>query len=485
MSDSGESETLPLNSAKLGSKGTNKISMLIKNLIPKRNTQPFELDSTDAILVLLFTAIGMLTRVFRLQAPNTVVFDEVHFGNFTNWYLRGQYFHDIHPPLAKLIMASAASFAGYKGEYKFEQLNNQKYPSMTYVALRLTPIFFGAVCVPMSYLVARAMNCKHFTSFVAATCVACELTFIIEARHILSDSILHFFSMLSILSIYLHDRYETWVSFLFMCSALGLVSSCKYTAGGIVLLAITKQLLMKDDRQFALIRVFIIIFFVVFIHFCVFAIHLSSLPYYPENPDQFVPKCINDSLIDKMNPDWERRNKAPSMIIRIITLILYMQFTNMNVGFKHPYASRWYDWPLFTGRWVLYWTENGRHLICMGNVLVWWSVFAAIIGSFVAKFFNTIDREGFDNLLGYLFSFLPFALIPRDTFLYHYAIPLMFGIFALVILLERQFSPKITGFLLSLVCFLAIFGFFMWCPWVYALTTPDFQFMVWNENWRR
>ncbi|EAY18464.1 Dolichyl-phosphate-mannose-protein mannosyltransferase, putative [Trichomonas vaginalis G3] len=484
MSDSSDIESLPHSSGIQNQRGFNKLKQVLSQVIPKRNTKSFDLDSTDAILVLLFTAIGMLTRVFRVQAPNTVVFDEVHFGNFTNWYLRGQYFHDIHPPLAKLIMASVASFAGYKGDYSFEKLNGQKYPSMTYVALRLTPIFFGAACVPMAYLAARAMNCGHFTSFGAATCIACELTYIIEARHILTDSILHFFSMLSILSIYIHDRYENWVSFLFMCTSLGLVASCKYTSGGIVLLAIAKQFLLKDDIEFKIIRTVIIVYTVAFVHFAIFAIHLSSLPYYPENPNVLIPKCINESLIDKMNPDWELRNKAKPMIFRIISLILYMQFSNFNVGYGHPYASKWYQWPLFTGRWVLFWTENGKHLICMGNVLIWWPVFGSIIGSLIAKFFNTLDAEGLDMLLGYLFSFLPFALIPRDCFLYHYAIPLMFGIYELVILIERQFSPAFTGFLLTLICFLAIFGFFLWCPWVYALTTPDFEFMVWNNKWR-
>lgn len=460
-----------------------KLRKLVNNLIPKRNTRKFELDTTDSVLVLFFTAIGMLTRIFRIQSPNTAVFDEVHFGNFTNWYLRGQYFHDIHPPLGKLIMAAVASFAGYQGEYQFEQLTDKKYPTMTYVALRVTPAFFGALCVPLSYLTARAMGCRHFASFVAGILTASELMLIVEARFILSDSILHFFSCLSVFSIYLHDRVENWVTFFFQCICLGLVASCKYTSGGIVVLALVKQFLMKDSKRFALIRCMIIVFFVGIIHFSVFAIHLSALPYIPENHVS-MPYSINQSLVVKMNPDWEQRNKAPPMILRIISLIIYMFYTNALVGYSHPYASPWYSWPLFNSHWVLFWTSEGKHVICMGNVLLWYPVFIGVIGNIIRKLFNSCDGESFEILLGYLFSYLPFALVPRDCFLYHYAIPILFGIWGLVLFIERQLSATVRGFMFCLVSSMAVFGYFLWCPWAYALTTPDFNFMVWNNKWR-
>jgi dolichyl-phosphate-mannose-protein mannosyltransferase len=126
-----------------------------------------------------------------------VVFDEVYFGNFTNWYLQGSYFTDIHPPLAKLIMALVAWFAGYKGNIMFSAIGDDaKYPTMEYVLLRVTPAFFGALCVPLIYFSMRSMVCSQFASFIASILVMSDLMLIVEARHILSDGILHFFSCL-------------------------------------------------------------------------------------------------------------------------------------------------------------------------------------------------------------------------------------------------------------------------------------------------
>jgi dolichyl-phosphate-mannose-protein mannosyltransferase len=44
--------------------------------------------------------------------------------NFTNWYLHGNCFTYIRPPLAKLIMTLVAWFACYKGEIHFSEIGN-------------------------------------------------------------------------------------------------------------------------------------------------------------------------------------------------------------------------------------------------------------------------------------------------------------------------------------------------------------------------
>jgi dolichyl-phosphate-mannose--protein O-mannosyl transferase len=137
------------------------IRMVIRGwskLFPDTPSQPFTLDAIDCILILLLTALGMLTRIFRLEYPPYIVFDEAYFRNFMNWYLSGDYFSDIQPALAKLIMSAVAYCANYKGDINFEQLGDTgRFPHMGYVALRLTPAFFGALCGPLTYFAMRAM----------------------------------------------------------------------------------------------------------------------------------------------------------------------------------------------------------------------------------------------------------------------------------------------------------------------------------------
>ena len=467
-----------------------KFIYIYRNLFTGLKKSPLKLDTTDSVALIFFMAVGMMTRLFRIQFPQEVVFDEVHFGNFTNWYIRGQYFHDIHPPLAKLIMAGVAKFAGYNGEYNFGSVT--QYPSMTYVTLRITPAFFGALCVPLTYLVMRTLHTRHFAATIAAFMVLFDVMLIIEARHILSDGILHFFSCLAIFSIFLFERYPNIFALAFEGFCLGCVASCKYTSGGIVLLAFLRQFDLSNILQFlrnplqqlpSFARCIILTFIIIAIHFMCFWIHLSVLPYYPESPVG-MPDCIRKSLVDKSKPDWNVRKNAPSMLKRIISLIFYMHAGNMKVGHSHPYASPWYSWPLATGKWLLFWTKDGKHLICMGNILLWWPVFLSIFLD-VFRIFSTKDynSEVSATFFGYFLSLLPFMLIPRDLFIYHYAIPLIFGIAHLNLFIERFLPPVSRGFFYMLFVFMAGFGYIKWNPWAYGLTTPDFRFLVWNSNW--
>jgi len=52
---------------------------------------------------LTLTVIAAFTRYWRLDRPPAVVFDEHHFGRFTNQYWKGEYFFDIHPPLGESL----------------------------------------------------------------------------------------------------------------------------------------------------------------------------------------------------------------------------------------------------------------------------------------------------------------------------------------------------------------------------------------------
>ena len=49
-------------------------------------------------------------------------FDEVHFGKFASKYIKTQYFVDVHPPLAKLLITLAAFIFGYDGHFDFKDI---------------------------------------------------------------------------------------------------------------------------------------------------------------------------------------------------------------------------------------------------------------------------------------------------------------------------------------------------------------------------
>ena len=48
----------------------------------------------------LIFAVALFTRFYRLDCPPGVVFDESHFGRFTNQYTAGEYYFDVRRALA-------------------------------------------------------------------------------------------------------------------------------------------------------------------------------------------------------------------------------------------------------------------------------------------------------------------------------------------------------------------------------------------------
>ena len=55
----------------------------------------------DALLLAVLTLLAGLLRSYKIWHPDQVVFDEVHFGKFAAYYIRREYFFDVHPPFAK------------------------------------------------------------------------------------------------------------------------------------------------------------------------------------------------------------------------------------------------------------------------------------------------------------------------------------------------------------------------------------------------
>jgi hypothetical protein len=78
----------------------------------RRHELPFGLPEWPTMHLVVFV-LALVTRYYRLGDPRGVVFDEHHFGRFTNQYMRGTYFFDIHPPLGKLVFYLTAKIVGY------------------------------------------------------------------------------------------------------------------------------------------------------------------------------------------------------------------------------------------------------------------------------------------------------------------------------------------------------------------------------------
>ncbi|RDB20321.1 Dolichyl-phosphate-mannose--protein mannosyltransferase 1 [Hypsizygus marmoreus] len=186
-------------------------------------------------LLFFIVLVAAGVRLFRLSKPNSVVFDEVHFGKFASKYIKTQYFVDVHPPLAKLLITLAAFVFGYDGQFDFKDIG-KIYERVPYVAMRMVPASLGVATVPLAYLTLRALDCRATTALLASLFITFENGLVTQSRHILLDSPLIFFTALTVFlwcGFYNEDKHEpftaSWWTWLTLTGlSLGAVVSCKW-----------------------------------------------------------------------------------------------------------------------------------------------------------------------------------------------------------------------------------------------------------------
>ena len=114
------------------------------------------------------------------------------------------------------------------------------------------------------------------------------------------------------------------------------------------------------------------------------------------------------------------------------------------LGMDHPFYSPWYEWPVI-GKPMYYATESYHaagaairySIFCFGNPAVWWGGLAAIllcIGRWIREKHYLVPggdtrwhilSEGYEGKYGFTFlglmaQYLPWVLVPRGTYIYHY-----------------------------------------------------------------
>ncbi|GAA99268.1 glycosyltransferase family 39 protein [Mixia osmundae IAM 14324] len=176
-------------------------------------------------------------RLWHLDRPSSVVFDEVHFGGFASKYLKSKFFMDVHPPLAKLLITLAGFVSGFDGNFDFKEIGmSYKEMRVPYIAMRMLPATLGIMLVPLAYFTLRILACRPTTALMASLLVTFENGLITQSRHILLDSPLIFFTALTAFAwcgFAKEDERRSftpiWWSWLtFTGVALGAVVSCKW-----------------------------------------------------------------------------------------------------------------------------------------------------------------------------------------------------------------------------------------------------------------
>lgn len=498
----------------------------------------------DYIMMFLFTLLGVCTRAYLVEHPNSIVFDEEHFGKFLSWYITGEYFFDIHPPIAKLILAAVGYYAGYDGSHLFNHQGEIFPDHVPFYILRLVPALVGALVVPLTYAACRLFGASPTLAALGAWFVLFDNVLLGECRYIVTDAFLFLFDTLCLFATALvaQVRPGTWLyrpSVFLVGIAVGCAMSVKYTAAGIVGTVAVHQLFLAG-RELAAVshkrggfsrwllvvleRAVIIALTAGVIFIGCWMLHFYYLPYGGTGND-FHSTPFKAMLIEKETGLPVAKSKTPmfSFFQRFSELSRTMHNANMGIMTKHPFASYWYQWPVATTKSLLMWQETykgkvGMWLWLIGNPVVWISSFvlgvvaaAFLIVSSLMLVLSTPRDDGPETVLlasftrlwlpicalavGWLGNVVPFALVPRETWLYHYAPGLIVAIMLMSVALESfqqllrvKFREVFFLYRLLLVfLFVAVAAMFAYLSsWVYAipLLESEKNDMFLFDSWR-
>jgi dolichyl-phosphate-mannose-protein mannosyltransferase len=453
--------------------------------------------------LVLLILIAADTRLTAISHPRAIVFDEVYFREYALRYLDGSYFFDLHPPLGKLLLAGWAKLFGITATAQSHD------PA---VALRVLPALAGTALVAVFYLFLRELTASRSVATFGATLLLLDNAILVESRFILIDSMLLLFG-LGALTLYLASRQHTgrmhWIMLSSSAVLAGMAASTKWTGltalGVIGLVWFARSVRHRVKWRRALPQAAVLIVAPAVVYVSVFAIHFQLLPHSGPG-DAFMSPRFQSTLVGSANYDPAARMSFTDKFIELNKAIRNYELSLDNS--KHAYRSTWLSWPVLK-RPVYYWTDghktNGtqEYIYLQGNPIIWWGLLAGV-AVVVLGWLRRPDlferHRGALSFLGiaWVANFLPFVLIKRPMFLYHYFFSFTYCLAAVSIGLGVlagwmtdgetlwRFPARWSRALYWSILGLALAGFVFFAPISYGLPLSDNGLFdrIWLHSWR-
>jgi dolichyl-phosphate-mannose-protein mannosyltransferase len=432
--------------------------------------------------LVVLCALAALTRFWALFTPNAVVWDEMLYEEYVSHYFSGTFYFNLHPPVAKLLLALAARMLGISGE-------TLAVPDPA-VALRILPALAGALIVPVFWLLLRQLGASRRVAFLGALLLVLDTAMVAVSRLILIDSMLILF-MLGAITSYLAARTRTgkakWIFIALSGLLAGLAVGTKWTGlsalGMIGILWLMRAVARAPRRELAA-EAAIIGAASSLVYVGSFAVHFALLPMSGPG-DGMVSERIQAGLLRSR---YHNANAYPSFAGKFIDLHVAMQKGNAEfVAITHEGASPWWSWPILKHPlyiWRSGTLPDGRtgRLMIEGNVVIWWGILLAVGALAVAALALArlrarlvAQREALLVLLaGWLMNFLPFIAIDRVLFLHSYFPAMIFslGLAVVGVTALTGDTPRATRAWWSFAG-LALAAFLYYSPFVYGTPITD------------
>ncbi len=415
-------------------------------------------------------------------------FDEIYYTRTVYEFLHGlPTYENTHPPFGKVLMSWAVSLFGTSP-----------------FGFRFAGALFGVLMLPFLYLLGRNLTRSRSLGAFICFIFAFDFMHFVQTRLTTIDVFVTFFIIVMYyfmeryinLSFYDTDLKKTWIPLGACGIAFGFGVASKWTGAyagaGLAILFFTQLLTRFREYRFAFLTpkgssngishkritgsfrentlktiLFCIVFFVI-IPFTIYL--LSYIPFV----DSYRP-----GLLERMLKNQE-------------TMFSY----HSALEATHPYSSTWYQWPTMV-RPIFYYSntlENDirQGISSFGNPMVWWMGIPAFLYTFYIGVKEKNKTAGF-LCLSYLAQYLPWTLVSRCTFIYHYFpsvafLTLMIG-FCFLQIKERTKGRLRTGTFHGILIAYALLTFALFIMFYPVLSGQPVsfsyvdRFLRWLDGW--
>ena len=429
----------------------------------------------------LFDEVDMFSP--SLSFRNGTYFDEIYHARTAYEYLHGlPTYETTHPPLGKSIMSIGISLFG-----------------MTPFGWRIMGTLFGILMLPVIYLIGRNLTRSRILGGFACLLFAFDFMHFAQTRIATIDVYVTFFILLMYYFMYRYCRmsfydtplYKTLLPLGACGISMGLGIASKWTGvyAGLGLAVLFFHTLYRRYReyryakaapnassngiahsevidQFASNTKKTILFCIVFFVLIPFGIYLLS----------YLPVRTGDAgLFSRM---WNNQ------------LSMFRYHSGLQA--EHYYGSSWYQWPTMI-KPIFYYSGSidsqlRQGISAFGNPLVWWMGIPAFC-YMVYLVLKQKDRTAFWLCISYLAQYLPWCLVTRLTFIYHYfpsvpfvALMIMYSAYKL----KNRMSQRNFYIALGLYSAGTVGLFLLFYPVLAGQTVSlDFvsQYLRWMDTW--
>ena len=442
------------------------------------------------LLVIIF--LGFCLRSFNLGSIPGQTFDEVFYPVFGLNYILGETFFSVHPPAGAYLISLSIYIYHLLPWAEPALSSGVNILGLDPVSYRWLNAIAGTAIIYVAYKLCMELFGKKHLALLAALFFALDGSLLVDSRFGLINVYLSLFGLLSVLFLLQYFKGKDNLTFLFIGSfLLGFTFSIKWNGLGfwlmsflfvLFILFLTKYL--KKEQKKALLSHeqkfktnFLSILFLPFVGYLIFWI-----------PDLFF--------------------NGSDIVDRHLQMASY--HTDNIEQKSHPYSSSWFTWPIMLRPIAYYFSSqevinasggsltvfNAVHLFPNPALTLLSSVAIFILSlNWVSSLSKVISSKAYDSdfvasafiLLGYYSNFLPWAVVSRSAFIYHYQASACFSFIALAYLLYKISLKEKVEYKVLYVVSMTLIGAaaIYWLPIQIGLDIPagQFQSRMWLDSW--